>query len=363
MRRTSFVFSTCLLVLFGCTEEGDTFDREAMMNAIGQNVVLPTYRDFKARTEALETEATAFCASPDVAGLGRTREAWIAAHRTLDLAESFAFGPHTDNPPRLGPKINTWPVRESSVDELLAGSEPLDTASFVTRGSTVQGLPAIAYVLFDASMGDEEFVAALTPRRCEFVVGASGAAADVAAQYVSAWESEHLEEWASGTGRYPSVFGAASVLVEQMIFTAENVRELKIGKPFGKRDAGELQLDQFESPYSRTSLQDARAATESIENVWRGRYVDRDGVTHEGLGVRDWLVARRPALEANVDAAFADAQAKLDAITPDLEAAVSDDAVVVEAAYQAVKELQLVLAVEMAAALNITVTFNPTDGD
>lgn len=353
-----------ILVFSGCTEEGDTFDRQAMMNALGQNVVLPTYRDFATTTDALATTATAFCGAPDVDGLQATREAWEASHHALELAESFAFGPDTDNPPRLGPKVNTWPVRETSVQELLAGTEPLDAASFAVRGSTVQGLPVIAYLLFD-ERDDADFVAALAsePRRCDYIVGASGAAAQNAAQYVSAWEDGHLEEWSSGTGRYPSVFGASSVLVEQMIFSTENVRELKIGKPFGKRDGGELQPDQFESPYSRTTLQDAEAAVQSVKNVWLGRYVDRSGAAHEGLGVRDWLRARRPEVEARVDAAFATAESTLAAIDPDLETAVTSDAPTVETAYQAVKELQLVLAVEMAAALNITVTFNPTDGD
>ncbi len=228
----------------------------------------------------------------------------------------------------------------------------------------MQGLPVIAYLLFD-SREDADFVAALASerRRCEFLVGASAAAAGNAAQYVSAWEDGHLEEWSSGTGRYPSVFGASSVLVEQMIFSTENVRELKIGKPFGKRDAGVLQPDQFESPYSRTTLRDAQASVQSVQNVWLGRYVDRSGAIHEGLGVRDWLRTRRPEVESRVDAALATAESALEAIAPDLETAITDDAVAVETAYQAVKELQLVLAVEMAAALNITVTFNPTDGD
>lgn len=81
-------------------------------------------------------------------------------------------------------------------------------------------------------------------------------------------------------------------------------------------------------------------------------------------GVRDWLLTRRAELDPIILAAFADARAALEALRPEgLEAALVSRPADVEAAYDAIKAMQVLLTVDLAGALGVTVTFNPTDGD
>lgn len=354
-----------LLVLCGCVSTPeDPFDREAMLTELGDNVFVPTYEDCATAAAQLEGAATEYCAAPSVQLLTSLRDAFATAHFRFKLAESFAIGPHTDTPPRLGPQLDDWPAEESDVRGLLAASEALSADALSAMGNRVQGFAALDYVL---SGPDEELGAwDSTPRRCEYAVALSERIVSLSATYLVEWragEGDHVGELARGEGRYASVSVAVSILVEQMVYTVENIRELKVGKPFGKRDGGALQPEQFEVPYGRLSNASALAALQSVRNVYEGRYVGADGSERNGQGLQDWLISRRPDLDALILCAFDEAALAQDAISPDLESAITDSPETVESAYQAVKELQMTLAIEFAGALSITVTFNPTDGD
>lgn len=360
-----FVTLAMFFVAVSCTTTSeDPFDREAMLAELGDNVFVPTYEDFSVAAAELNASARAYCGSPGEESLAALRASFATAHYRFKLAESFAIGPHTDNPPRLGPQVDDWPAEESDIRQLLSGEETLSAESLMSMGNRVQGFAALDYVL--SGPDDELGTWEETPRRCEYAQALAARIDAIADDYVSAWradEGDHVGELARGEGRYPSVFLAVSILVEQMVYTVENVRELKVGKPFGKRDAGELQPEQFEVPYGLLSNESALASLQSARNMYEGRYVALDGTVVDGLGFQDWLISRRPDLDALILQAFDDAAATQSAITPDLETAITESPDVVEAAYQSVKELQMTLAIEFAGSLSISVTFNPTDGD
>jgi len=361
-RLLSIVASSLALVVGSCSGGEEPFDRAAMLASLGQTVILPTYRDFAARAGELDAAAIALCEAPSEATLASTRAAYGATREVFAQAEAFAIGPHTDSPRRLAPKVNFWPVRPDLVEAEIVATTPIDLDA---TSSAARGLPALGYLLFGLegeAAEDAAIVAALEGRRCEYLRALTRNLQARADEYELAWSPEGDDfagQLAEGRGTFASVQASSGVVFEQLVFTTENVRELKIGKPFGKRDGGVLQLGEQEDRLGRRSLADAHANVRSVQNVWTGRYADV-----QGIGVRDWLLARRPALEPEVAAAFDAVHAAFDALGDrSLDQAIAEDPDGVEAVYQAVKDLQTVLAVDVAQALAVTVTFNPTDGD
>ena len=144
--------------------------------------------------------------------------------------------------------------------------------------------------------------------------------------------------------------------VNHMVFTAENIRETKLGKPAGDRFNGTPQPDLLESRSSARSLQDALDALVGIQQVWTG---DVDG---DHLGIRD-LVRDDPDLVDRVDSLFADTITRLDDVPETLEDTVWDQPEIVDRAQTALGELQKILQIEVAAHIRIVVGFNPNDGD
>lgn len=349
-----------LLFLLSCS--GETFDRGAMLESLGDEVVMANYAELVTRTEELDAAVTAFCAAPDATNLETTREAFRRAKAPLKRAEVFAIGPYTDSPLRLGPEIDLWPGRSATVDERLAGTEAVTADALPSAGGYAKGFPALDHLLFSY-----ELEALSDERACAYLQGLTQYIHQVAVELHDEWSPEggdFLGQLVRGEGVFAGVQGSSSVLIEQLLFTLENVRELKLGKPFGKRDAGVVQPDALEAPASGRSLDDAHDAIRGVEAVWRGDLEGSDPMGIEpALGVRDWLLARRPALAPEIDAAFAAAHAAFDAVPGPLGTAILDSPDLVDQAYLAVRDLQVLFAVDLAQALGITVTFNPTDGD
>lgn len=253
IRATSTLSSlTLALALASCGTDSseDTFDRGAMLTALGEDVIVPTYEAFVARADELDAAAAAFCTAPSTEAFDSLRMAFEAAKTPLKHAEAFAIGPHTDPPLRLGPLVDAWPVREEAVDELLASEDAVDREGLQLQGSRTKGFPALGYLLFSP----EDPVAAFAePRRCAYLRGMTADLAANAREYVRAWDVEYGEAGsgepafrttlAAGGSPFRGVQDAASQMVEAISYVAENVRELKVGKPFGKRSSGEVQLD------------------------------------------------------------------------------------------------------------------------
>ncbi|MEM9066903.1 MAG: imelysin family protein [Myxococcota bacterium] len=349
-------------VLLSCSDGGttDNFDRSAMLQSMTDTVFLPTYQDFVVQTEALQQTTEAFCAAPDEAGFAALRDAFGAAKAPLKQAEPFSFGPHTDNPLRLGPTVDFWPARTPTVDDVLADSAPLSVEALDGMGSGAKGFPALGYLLF--SPDDPLAALQAEPRRCEYALALTAHLHRQAGEYVDAWASEggdHGGALVNGTTPYRSVFAAASVVFDQMVFTIENVRELKVGKPQGRRNDRVPDLTLLEAPFSERSLGDAIDALRGVRNVYSG---DFNGV--DGVGIRDWLLSRRPELDPQVTEGIDTAIARLEALEPtSLGDAITMAPGDVDAAYDAIRDLQRFLSTEVAGALSVTVTFNPTDGD
>lgn len=344
----------------------EPFDQGGMLASLSSNVIVPSYEALEVAAGELEASAASFCADPSVGStmVERALESTLVALRRGD---PFAFGPHTDQPLRLGPLIDSWPVDPSRVNERLAEGATT-AAELEPAGVRIKGLPVVGYLLFGPAedLGPWE----TGGLRCRYLLGTTQRVAAVASSFVAAWSpgaGNHSATFTNGDEPYGSVFSAASLLGEQLVFVAENARELRVGKPFGKRSAGRLRLEEFEAAYGELSLAAVRASFEGLENAYNG---ELPGAA-DGIGFSDWVVSRNPQADALFRMALADTFAAIDAVESagSLESLVaaseSDESArqLVENLYQVIKSLQEVLAVDVAMSVGITVTFNPTDGD
>ncbi len=105
------------------------------------DVVAADHALFATRAEALSSAATALCAAPSAGTLDAAGEAWWAACEPWKRLDWVGFGPVVDEPTRYGPLIDFWPVRDTVVDDLLAGSDPLTLEAVQALGSSALGLP------------------------------------------------------------------------------------------------------------------------------------------------------------------------------------------------------------------------------
>ncbi len=342
-----------LPLLVGCTAPGDEGPdpRLDVLASLAEHVALGHYHAFEQQAATLEAKATAVCAAVDATQLAATQAAWWDAREPWKRAEVIQFGPVVEYPERLGPKLDSWPVNAAAVEELVASTDALD---FAQLGSATRGLPVVEYLLWT----EAETSLASDARRCAVL---SGAAADVhtnAALLTQVWESTWmpaLSDPVPDEDAYDTPQAVVDEWVNRMAFTVENIRAEKLGKPAGDDSGGTPLPDTLESRTSARSLQDARDTLAGVQDVWTG------DVGGDHLGVRDLLDDAE--LAARVDQLFDVAIERLERVPDPLEQTIVIEPEIVAYAQEALQALQVVIQVDLAQALGVTITFNDNDGD
>lgn len=345
-----------ILLLLACVDPGppptdELALRRDVLHGLHTEVVAADYAVFVTQTAELRSAAVALC---DAGGADPSdaRSAWSAARAPWKRMEIVGFGPVVDEPHRYGPLIDFWPARVGVVEDLLATSDPVDAAALANLGASVRGLPVIEFLLWspDGALQD--------PRRCSYLVGLTEDLAANAVGLHDAWVAyaPALEDPAAQTDfAYVDTQGVVDEWVNRMLFALSDIRAEKLGKPLGDANQGVAQPGSVESPFSDRSLQDARDLYAGIEAVFDGR--------DQGIG--DLLLPSRTPVSFTEDfeAARQRARLALAEVPEPLASAVIDDPERVRAAQEALRDVQIVIQVDLAQALGVALSFNDNDGD
>lgn len=351
-----------LAVLGACTNPGteETFDRKAMLEALADGVIIPSYQVLSAQTQAFNTAVNQLCTSPDQAHLLAAQDSWRSARLRWKATEGFRFGPVEELAAR--DSLDTWPTAFVFIDSVIAGTAALDEAAVHALPASQRGQPAAEYLLFGRSHDNAEVLTAFStsPRRCAFLAALAADIHTVSGQVRDAWTGGYRAEFANAgdsSTTYPTLKAAVDQMVNQLIATSESVAGARLADPLGLRTGGTAQPNLVESPYAPHSTQDMLGILEGIAAVYQGA----DGGT--GLGLQDYVASKDPDLDARVVSQMAAARSALQAIPPPLATAVVDQRSSVEAAYEQARALKRILGTEVVAALGVTLTFNDNDGD
>lgn len=358
----ALLFATQLTSCFN-----EPFDREAMLESLGKDVIIPSYQAFAEEAAALSLAAEVFCGDISSSSLSELQDQWSTARAAWKQTETINFGPYVEQPWRLGPKIDSWPVREDTIEENLAREEPLTFEAVSQLGASSRGLPALEYLIFDpdgAGLALEKFEQSETEQRCEYTAALAEDVRVNAEAMVQAWSPEgedYLGDLlASGEPGAPfmSIRDAANEIVNRMLFLTESIMRGKLGKPLGLESGGEPRPSLVESKYSEHSIEDILANLEGLENLYRGRYAGR-----RGIGVQLWVRWHSPELDSAMLRAITETRWAVEAIPEPLSQSVIHEDELVQAAYDQVRELRNTIGVDVVNTLAGSVTFNSSDGD
>ncbi len=359
---------------------GDTFDRRALFQNLGANVILPTYRDFAAKALSLEQAAAAWEGALGTSNEATAREAaqqaWRGAMSVWQRAELMQVGPAGamgtfTGGMTLRDEIYSWPVVSTCrVDqELVAGN--FGTPDFFKNALVnVYGLDALEYLLFYAaeqntcapqsSINASGQWAALGAaeirrRRADYAHAVAAQLRTVAEDLVNRWDPANgnfVSELATaGTAEsiYETERMAADELFAAMFYLDLVTKDLKLAVPAGISPTctSDTCPESVESLWASYSKEELHANVEGFRALLTG---------NEGVGFDDWLVARSATdlatqLVTETDAALA----AVDAIPGTLESALASDPESVRAAHAAVKRVSDLMKSQFVTVLNLSV--------
>jgi predicted lipoprotein len=336
--------------------------KEAALEHLARLIIAPDYRELAAKCAALSAALEGFEKKPGAETLEASRKAWRDALTASARVRWLQSGPMADRE-----FLSTFyysKITQNRIEAVISSSGAIDSASVAELGPSAKGMFSLEYLLFgqragpggaapnDSEAGFKALFAANALRRCQL---STALAKDMQrkAQIVS-------EEWISPNATNGAVKFAAggqqtlNSVINQFAQMAENIAENQIGFVLKLPAPVMQQVDRIEAGRSSSSWQEISAMQEGLRDAWQGK---------DGLGIEGYLRTLNAPLAAKTEQAFKQATAALAAVTLPVEEAVTAQKQQAEAAYQAVHQLELLLKVDVASALGVTITFTSGDGD
>lgn len=282
------------IFLFSCSKDDDNnnddnkeYDYANILKDYVDNTVIATYAAMKDNSKTLLADAQKFVVSGSQADLDATCAAWKATRKPWECSEAFLFGPADYKD--IDPLIDSWPLDQTQLDQVLAGNQEL-TAEFVRNGlgSGLRGFHTIEYLIFRD--GSPRSAAEITTREKQYLAAVTEVLRDDCITLWALWagvkegseEAGILENIDVSVGtpygtefknsgnagsRYLSQTSAVEEILQGMIDIANEVGSQKIAGPVKSQNV----LD-VESWFSWNSLTDFTNNVNSIENAYINGY-------------------------------------------------------------------------------------------
>lgn len=358
-----FVLSLALLI-FGvaCEDDnnnvgnacGSDFDQTAMLTDYG-GYILGRYVSVANSSNNLVEDAETFLSAPTASNLESLQNQFLNAYNLWIEAEPFDFGPAIDLDLRA--KLNSFPVNENLVDQLVANGVP---ASYTFTFD--QGFPALDYLLFN---GDLQTVAARftdTPENANRRTYLRDQIAEInrlANETTELWSNGYRSAFVSNTGTAAGT--SVSLLINSLNEHWENVKRDRIGIPSGVATLGFTNPESVEAPYSGHSLELLKRSVQASRTYFTNA---------SSLGFDDFLTAidarkQGSPLTTLILNQYQEGLDNLDRIEGPLKTAVDADTPDVTAAYASLVRNIVLLKTDMASMLCVAITYvdNPSDSD
>lgn len=323
MKKYLGIFILLSGLLPACSDDNDMdneganeYDYTQILNDYVDNTVVPTYAAMKDNSKLLLASTEKFLGSGSQSDLDEACANWKATRKPWESSEAFLFGPASFK--NLDPLLDSWPLDQTQLDNVLAGNQEL-TADFVRNslGSGLRGFHTIEYLIFrdgsarnasEVSLREKQYLAAVSEvlrDDCTTLwalwagVEAGSEEAEILDNLevtVGAPYADEFKNAGKAGSRYLSQTSAVEEIIQGMIDIAAEVGSQKIAGPVKSQNV----LD-VESWFSWNSLTDFTNNVRSIENSYINGY---NGST-PGTSLSAFVKAIDPTIDTEVKAKIA----------------------------------------------------------
>jgi putative iron-regulated protein len=366
-------FTSLLLALLGATlffscdkkneDDIEQLKKEALTRYA--DLVLESYEDSYDAALTMKQAIDAFLANPTDAGFQACKDAWLAARNPYGQTEAYRFygGPidDADGPEGL---INAWPMDENFIDYVQGepnaglinnpGAQPVISKEVLiglnelfSEESIFTGWHAIEFLLWGQDLSTSGPGAR---PYTDYITGGGGTAAnqDRRGQYLRVATElllEHLaqvrDEWKPGAA-YREEFLNEKTSAEAMGLIFFGLREFTVTEVAGERMTVAIDTKDQEhehSCFADNTIADLQMNLLGIKNIYFGNYTFVNGATSTGRSFSE-IAEKLDRTKADaLRAAFADAEAKLNAIPAPFDQTIVNNSTIVEPAIAAIQVL------------------------
>lgn len=339
-----------------------SFDRAAMLANYADHVIVPAYVAFKTEMAELSASAEIFTQTPNVENLEALRSDWEDAYLTWQSCSMFEFGPAADLV--LRSTCNTFPTNTEQVqNNINSGSWQLGTAANISA----IGLPAIDYLLYGIAATPEEVAemyasAPNAQSRGVYLLAVIEQMTTKINQVVNQWNGGYASSFKQKDGS--DIGSALSLLVNDLNFDYELIKNAKIGIPLGTQTLGIARPDYTEAYYSGISKSLALESLRASKRVYLGETAT--GANQSGMDdLLLFLDAQHTngTLHSAILNQFSASETALEAVGDPLSESIINSPEVVEVAYNKLQQHVVLFKTDMASSFGVLITYASGDGD
>ena len=374
LKITGILFLT-VLFLGACKDDTDNNvtepdlnkDRKAVLVNLADNIIIPSYANFKTKFDVMNAKSASFTSKPDVTTLTEFRQSWIDAYTEWQKVELFDFGPGSRNAIRS--YYNIYPTSPEGIAKYIA--DPTENME-VTASYDKQGFPALDYLLNGVGKTDAEIVAWYTaptdgPKRLAYITRITTHMDQLIKKVISDWSGTSYSDFTTKTGT--DIGSPMGEMVNSFVLHYERyIRSGKIGIPSGAMLNGVVAAEKVEGFYKKDISQVlAQTAHQAVVDFFNGKGV-KTGTSGpsfktylDGIGAKD--SASGTKLSDIINAQFQVSKAKLDGLMPNFYQEVLTNNQAMKDTYTEMQKSVRMLKVDMTSAMSITITYTDNDGD
>jgi putative iron-regulated protein len=293
-----FIFLAALGLFWASCDKQTTIttqvDYSGLLTNITNEVIVPTYRDLYLATQSLVVALQTLEQNPTAINLEAARQAWRNTRMPWEQSEGFLFGPVEQQ--GIDPSLDSWPVNQPDLDNVLSGSQTLNKTYIDQLAGTLKGSHTIEYLLFGIA-GNKQ-LANFTAREYEYLFACAESYNGDAQRLYYGWTTNgvnygvHLTEAGkAGNLYYPSQKSALQEILNGMITIADEVANGKIQEPYIQQN-----LTLEESRFSANSKADFANNIRSIQNAYTGKY----GINTQGEGIGKVIADKNAELNTRI---------------------------------------------------------------
>lgn len=347
----------------------NTKDRKLILTHWMDNIIIPSYGNFRVVFDVMLEKADAFTNAPDQTTLTALRQAWVNAYTEWQKVELFEVGPADKYTLR-----NFFNIYPTDVNGLLSNINNPSVNLDLPATYAQQGFPALDYLINGVGSDDASIVAYYTTdadasKRINYLKGITTRMNTLLTNVISEWNGAYRDTFINKTGLD---IGSSTGLVVNayVLYYERHIRSGKIGIPSGAAigSTGTPYPEKVEAYYKKDlSLTLAKTAHQAAMDFFNGKHVNSE---EEGPSFKSYLdalgskdAATGTMLSEIINNQFNTITEKLNQLSPSLYDQIQTDNQQMVDTYSAMQALVRMLKVDMTSAMSVTITYTDNDGD
>lgn len=341
------------------SEEDINFDRPAMLENYGNNIILPAFEQMQSAVNELESVAENFESERSTEELDNLQSALKDVRLAWQDVSPFQFGPSESN--LLRASLNTYPTDTTKINDNISSGD----YTFGTIDSRdAAGLPALGYLLHGIGESNEDIVTMYTTdeeaeNRINYLLDNISFIKEKVDMVTNEWQpsgDDYIGTFLSEENAGTDVGSSLGMLINSYVMHYERfLRDGKIGIPAGVRSAGVPRPASTEAYYGGYSLELTAANLEQIEQIFNGA---------NGRGLDDYLEALDAEdLSEEIQSQLDETHSALEDLSDPLSQQIEENNDPVLTVFEEMQDVVTLIKADMTSVLGITITYQDNDGD